>query len=103
MSEVKPSQDDLLELVLATAREVLEDELEDPSDLDADSRLLGDGGFDSIALVALVAALEEAIEDTFEVSVSLADDRALSQKNSPFRTFASLAGYARSLLDPSRT
>ena len=56
------------------------------------------GILDSLALVSLVVALEQAIEDKFGLSVGLADERALSQKNSPYQTVGSLAHYASSLI-----
>lgn len=63
------------------------------------ARLYGYGGaLDSLGLVNLLGAVEEAIEDEFEVSVSLADEKALSQESSPFRTIGSLAEYAGNLI-----
>ena len=68
--------------------------------LDAETRLFGRAGLlDSLGLVTLVVAVEQAIADEYGVSVSLADDRALSQRNSPYRTVGSLAEYAAGLLD----
>lgn len=58
----------------------------------------GDGVLDSLGLVQLVLAVEEAVEDRFGVSVSLADERAISQSASPFRTLGSLARYTADLL-----
>lgn len=54
------------------------------------------GVLDSIALVTLVVALEQIIDEEYGVSVSLADERAVSQSSSPFRTIGSLASYAES-------
>ena len=56
---------------------------------------------DSLGLVNFIVAAEQQIFETFEVSVSLADERALSQKNSPFKTVSSLAKYAYELLKES--
>ena len=70
-----------------------------PTELTVDTPLYGlDGMLDSLGLVALVVAVEQAIEDTFSVSVSLADERAMSQTDSPYRTIGSLAEYAGSLI-----
>jgi acyl carrier protein len=67
--------------------------------VDADTPLFGrDGLLDSMGLVTLVVAVEQAIEDELGVSVSLADARALSQKASPYRTVGALADYADSLI-----
>jgi len=63
-------------------------------DRGADAPLYGrDGVLDSLALVSFVAAAEQAIEERFGVTVSLADERAVSQKSSPFRTIGTLVEY----------
>lgn len=64
-----------------------------------DTILFGQSGkLDSLGLVDLIVTTERKIEEEFGVTVALADERALSQKNSPFRTVASLAGYIVTLL-----
>ncbi len=69
---------------------------------DSHTPLFGESGvLDSVGLVSLVVAVEQAIEDEQGVQVSLADERALSQQNSPYRTVGSLASYAVSLV-PTR-
>jgi acyl carrier protein len=67
----------------------------------AETPLFGrEGVLDSIGLVTLVVAVEQAIEDRYGVSVSLADDKAFSQKNSPFQSVTTLAEYAAQLINP---
>jgi acyl carrier protein len=61
--------------------------------------LFGKGGkLDSLGLVNLIVATEQRIEEAFGVAVTLADERAMSQQHSPFRTIGSLADYAATLL-----
>jgi D-alanine--poly(phosphoribitol) ligase subunit 2 len=60
------------------------------------------GVLDSLALVTLVVALEQLIEEEYDVSVALADERAVSQSSSPFRTIGSLASYAASRIEEAR-
>lgn len=61
--------------------------------------LMGDRtALDSLALVTFVVAVEQKIEDAFGVSVILADDRAMSQQESPFRSIGHLVQYATMLL-----
>lgn len=56
--------------------------------------LLGGGSdLDSMALVHLVADLEERLEAAFGKNWILADERALSRQRSPFRTVGDLAGF----------
>lgn len=66
-----------------------------PPRLQADTALFGTEGFlDSMALVTLVVALEQGLEEKFGVSVQLADARVLSQEHSPYSTIHALAEYA---------
>lgn len=58
---------------------------------------------DSLGLVTLIVDLEQKIEETFDVALTLANERAMSQKNSPFLTVGSLADYICALLDEQRT
>lgn len=81
------------------------DELEDPADgrpktaWSEEHALIGRGGhLDSLGLINLVAGLEQRIEETLGVSVVLADERAMSQDESPFRTVKSLADYVERVL-----
>jgi D-alanine--poly(phosphoribitol) ligase subunit 2 len=68
-----------------------------------DTVLFGEGGIlTSLELVALIADVEELLEDEIGVTVILADERALSQKTSPFRTARSLADYAATLVEEQR-
>ena len=62
--------------------------------------LFGKGGqLDSLALVTLIIEVEEKIVDELGVSIVLADERALSQKNSPFLTPQTLTQYVSLLVD----
>lgn len=61
------------------------------------TRLLGDT-LNSIELVMLIAELEQRIADQFNVQLILADDRAMSQRTSPFRSVKTLVQYIEILL-----
>jgi hypothetical protein len=68
----------------------------------ADAPLFGPKGrLDSMGLVHFIFAAEEAIQGCFQVCVTLADDAAMSQRRSPFRSLAALAEHAASLLRAS--
>jgi acyl carrier protein len=65
-----------------------------------DTNLYGkDGNLDSIALVNLIVAVEEAIADEFGVAITLADEKAMSQSESPFKSLRSLSDYILLLLN----
>lgn len=53
-----------------------------------------DGPLSSLELVSVLIAVEQAIEDHFGVAVNLADDQAMSETRSPFRSVGSLAELA---------
>ena len=57
------------------------------------------GGLDSLGLVNLIVAVEQKIEEEFDVTINLADDGAMSLKDNPFATVASLAVYITRLLE----
>jgi len=59
-----------------------------------ETRLLGSQSvLDSMHLVSLIVAIEREVEDIFGVMLTLVDERALSMKESPFRSIQSLADY----------
>ena len=58
-----------------------------------------DGKLDSLALVNLIVVIEQNIEDKFDVSITIADERAMSQKHNPFRTIGTLAKYIDVILN----
>ncbi len=86
-------KEQVLQLVLATVRQEADelgyDELRAPT---VDTTLFGgDVGIDSLSLVRLVAAVERAAQARFGKNIVLADERAMSMRNSPFRTTGALA------------
>ena len=93
-------REELIDLILETAKDVGEQESLSIQELTADTVLYGDGGvLDSMALVSLVIAVEQAIEDKYEQSVGLADEKAMSQSRSPYRSASRLAEYAAAQLE----
>jgi len=51
------------------------------------------GCLDSISLVTLIADIEEVVSSEFDKEIIIADEKAFSQKNSPFKTVASLSDF----------
>lgn len=87
------------DIVLAQLRDQLEATGLDVPDLGPDTPLLGHNGVvDSLGLVSLLVAVEQAIADELGGQITLADERAFSRKSSPFRTAGTLAAYAAELL-----
>jgi acyl carrier protein len=64
------------------------------------TKLFGNGGaLDSLALVSLIADIEEKIYASFDRAIVLADERAMSQRTSPFRDIGALCDYIEKLLN----
>ena len=94
-------KEELISLI-TTQVQSYNDNLDAPVDLSAgaDSVLFGEGGvLTSVDFVTLVLDIEEAVEEATGKSITLADERAMSQKHSPFRTVGSLADYIEELLE----
>jgi len=56
------------------------------------------GKLDSLGLVNLITLTEQKVEDELGTTIVIADERAMSQEESPFQTVASLSAYICSLL-----
>lgn len=80
--------------IIKFLEEFLKEELEETIELNLESKLFGgDGPLDSMALVNLLVDLEELIEDDYEVSVTLADEKVMSRRTSPFTRVKYLIEY----------
>lgn len=90
-------------LVLSSLEDVLiigGDNQPDPTRLGDDTRLIGRKGvLDSMGLVTLIVDVEQRLEEEHDVVVVIADERAMSQKHSPFRSVGSLAHYICQLVE----
>ena len=90
----------LLETIYKSLDEINEN-LNDAQKLmkDKNTVLFGkDGQLDSLGLVNLLVIIEQNVEDGFDVSITIADERAMSQKHSPFRTVGALVDYINMIL-----
>jgi D-alanine--poly(phosphoribitol) ligase subunit 2 len=94
---------DITTLIIKHVQELsLEQDIAIPDRLEEQTTLFGQNGLlDSLGLVSLVVNVEQAIEDEYGTSISLTDEKAMSQKNSPYRTIGSLAYYIQSVLSPA--
>lgn len=93
--------EDIQELVIKTIRD-LELNVDNSilENLNVSTRLYGSNGIlDSLGLVALVTDLEDAIYVKFSKSVVLADEKAMSQQTSPFRSIGSLSEYIMKVIN----
>lgn len=90
----------LAALILKTLESfVVPDPSKAPVVFTEDTVLFGkDGLLDSIALVSFILDVEEGIRAQYGVSITLADERAMSQSRSPFRRVSSFTDYAAQLI-----
>jgi len=95
-----------IESVIINTLEEIKDIFDDQNlhVIDSDIKLFGqEGVLDSMGLVSLITELEEKIENEFGISLTLADERAMSQKKSPFLTITSLAKYILRLIEKEKS
>jgi len=68
------------------------------TNVNGDTVLVGkDAVLDSLGVVSLIVEVEQRLEGGHGISVTLANDKAMSQKNSPFRTVAVLTDHVMSM------
>jgi D-alanine--poly(phosphoribitol) ligase subunit 2 len=82
--------------ILFNAIEEINEQLPPHQKIKADhsTQLFGkEGVLDSLTLVQLIVAAEQEVQDKLNIAITLADERAMSQKNSPFKSVESLANY----------
>lgn len=87
-----PERSEIEALVVETVRLLAADfEIDTLGAPQGNTPLYGsDGPLDSMALVNLIADLEDAVAERFEASITLADEKAMSARHSPFRDVNSL-------------
>jgi acyl carrier protein len=93
------SMEKIVDLVVKTVQEVGYDQ-ENQALIEAnkDTLLFGEN-LDSMGIVFLVADLESKISEKLNIDIILADDRAMSQKTSPFRSIKTLSEYSKILIE----
>ncbi|MCV3383701.1 hypothetical protein L8T82_07565 [Campylobacter sp. IFREMER_LSEM_CL292] len=78
-----------VEKIIFQALDNLSDEILELKTVNSKSQLF----LDSLALVSLVADLEELLSEEFNKEIILADEKMMSAKNSPFKDVESLTDY----------
>ena len=86
---------DAYEIVIASLNEVFaQTGMPAPEGLGEDTVLVGsDPVLDSLGVVQLIVEVEQRVEQGHNISVTLANDKAMSARNSPFRTVGVLADH----------
>lgn len=83
------------DIVLASLQEVFAQFGTAPPDTINDETVLvgNDAVIDSLGVVSLIVEVEQRLEGVHDISVTLANDKAMSQRNSPFRTVGVLTDH----------
>ena len=91
----------IIEMVIEETNAILDT----PNDnMNVDTNLYGNNGIlDSMGLVSMIVAVEQDVEDEYNVQITIANAKAMSQKNSPFKTVGSLATYVEGLIKEAKT
>ena len=83
-----------VDIVTRSLREVIDQLGDTPPEITDDTVIIGkDAVVDSLGIVALVVEIEQRLEAEHNLALTLASEKALSQRSSPFRTVGVLADY----------
>jgi len=84
------------DIVLESLKEVFAQNGQTPPDNITDDTVLvgNDAVIDSLGVVSLIVEIEQRLESGHGVSVTLANDKAMSARSSPFRTVGVLTDHA---------
>ncbi len=88
-------REDIIKIIIETIKD-FNDGLDEKNKLtlELDKAIYGaDSSLDSLGLVSFIIGIEQNIEDEFNQSISLADEKAMSQKSNPYENINSLADY----------
>ena len=92
----------LEKLVIDSLKDVLE-EYESDCEATPKSQIYGgDSPLDSSAVVSMIVDLESRLKEDFDFQVSITDERAMSQKKSPFGDVPSMVDYLNILYQESQ-
>ena len=91
----------IIEMIIEETNAVLDTPIDN---MNEDTNLYGNNGIlDSMGLVTMIVSVEQDVEDEFNVQLTIANAKAMSQKNSPFKTVGSLATYVESLIKEAKS
>lgn len=88
----------IAQMVLSSLQDVMimagDNDSASVENLGEETRLIGrEAVLDSMGLVNLIVDLEQGLEEEYDVALVLANERAMSQQHSPFRSVQTLTDY----------
>ena len=82
---------DIIDIIISAMIEASESS---ENEVNENTPIFGEGSsLDSLGLVTLLVSIEQKIEDEMGVNITIADEKAMSLKNSPFRTIGTLKQF----------
>ena len=87
--------------ILKIAIDELNEQLEDDEKIEfsENTKFIGSHAcIDSITFVTLISIIEELIEDKYDKTIHLVNEKAFSQKRSPFYSIETISAYIEELL-----
>lgn len=100
MSTLNPTREQLAECVLR-AIDALNPQLPEGHRVERSvtARLFGrEAPLDSLGLVNMIVAVEEQLSDDLDISITLANEKAMSRRTSPFRSVDVLIDFIQEML-----
>ena len=100
-----PDSNKILELIFQVVDE-LNERLPEEERLEKskETPLTGEAAkLDSLKLVSLIVSTEQKVQEEFNTTITIANERILDQKESPLRTIETLADYISTLVQESAT
>ena len=91
--------------IIIQALKNLADELENPQlqNPDLQTKIYGsEGNLDSLALVSFITDIEEMVDNELNTNITLADEKAMSSRNSPFKDVSTLTQYICNLIEENK-
>ena len=95
------TKNQIYEIVIATFKTVIADN-ESATRIEPNNNIIlmgQESPFDSVDLVTFIVSLEQNIEEEYSLEITLADDRAMSQEISPFKSIGSICDYIEKLVN----
>jgi len=98
-------QTEVIEIIKNAFEEIMElkEEYRKLKEINEITPIFGkDALFDSMDLVYFLVTVEEKVRNKYNVSISLTDEKAMSQRNTPFKNVKTLSEYIINILEEKR-
>ncbi len=98
------TRDKVEEIVTGVLREIMEAQGIAAVAITADTPLIGSASaLDSMAFVMVTAGIEQRLSEQSDLAVTIVNEKAMSMRNSPFRTVGTLSEYVLTLAQEAST